>query len=97
MSIEKKFFKKVKTNLTKTGYTRKKYVIIKCDSCGKIKETSLYSVMRGRKNHPDFDYCVSCSKRNRRISVNGEDHGNFKHGMSSHGYKRITFKVSFFL
>lgn len=90
MSIEKEFFKKVKTKTTKSGFTREKYVIRKCDFCGKIEEANFYVVERGRKLHPGIDYCFLCSRKNRKPSIKGKDHGNFKHGLSSHGYKRIT-------
>ncbi len=60
--IEDIFFKKIKTNFTKTGFKLEKWAEIICDECGTCKVSRYKTVMRGRKRRKaDVDLCIKCS------------------------------------
>jgi len=86
------FRKKVKSKGHKSGYTVKKFVIRICDLCNKIEETRYSSLEQGRVIRGcDTDLCKICANRSRNIPK-GEEHGNYLHGLTKNGYKRITNK-----
>ncbi len=47
--IKEIFFKRIKTNITKSGFTREKWAKMICDECGIHKETRYGAIIRGRK------------------------------------------------
>jgi len=65
----------------------------KCDECGLIEETNIYLILRGRKRrNSNTDLCKKCSNsiKYKKPQTGGYYHKNFKHGISSSGYKRIS-------
>lgn len=83
MSIKREYFEVV-------NGCKKRVVDRVCDCCNAEERASYYVVMKGRKTHPGKDYCRVCGRKNRGATIKGKLHGNFKHGLSSHGYKRIS-------
>lgn len=63
-----------------------------CDECGKKEQTNLKFVRRGRfVRHADIDLCWHCANnRKYRKMPRGNLNGQWQHGISSQGYRRIT-------
>jgi len=61
-----------------------------CDGCGMTRQVTIYSILRGRKvRGSEVDFCDKCSRIHKHVR-NGKTHGNFKHGLSSSGYRRVV-------
>ena len=65
-----------------------------CDECGKKETTMVYRILRGRlRRKSNVDLCLHCSNSSKyRILPIGDKHGQWKHGLTSTGYKRINVK-----
>ena len=61
-----------------------------CDQCGQRDATHYEIVVRGRRRRgDDRDLCWRCANKARKLPHN-EQNGNWKHGITSTGYKRIN-------
>lgn len=84
--IIKEFTKKVQT---KNRIVAKKRVIRVCDSCQKEEESCWHFVHRMKEQRNEIDLCSFCARKNRILPC-GEQNGNWKHGITKNGYKRLT-------
>ncbi len=72
----------------------RKRVERKCDECGKVESSSIYALRRGRERRgSDVDLCGGCSHLSKYTHMcSGSLHGNFEHGLSTSGYRRLTIR-----
>jgi len=92
MQIGKPYQIQVPSKQHKKGYTTSIVCLRKCDECGQEKIIRYQALKRQRENRGrDIDVCNKCcNKRGYRNMPKGEAWGNFKHGLTSNGYKRLT-------
>jgi hypothetical protein len=83
--------KKVPSN-AKKGYSELTYCVRRCDTCEKEEEVTYSYLKEKRKNRgEERDICNKCRNllENRKIPK-GKESGNFKHGLTKNGYRRMT-------
>jgi hypothetical protein len=70
------------------GKIKKTYVIRTCDIC---KDTARIDSHKAReiRTRRGFDICWKCAQKRRKMPL-GVSHGNYKHGLTRQGYRRIT-------